>query len=268
MKNVFFAIAVIAMFAIPLTHAAGAQKYSWHLSGAVMPVPPYGLSDIPGSATASKLIVNQPNGNVKVTITGAMGGLTPDTTYTVYLSSGYTPYTQITPISVVGTWKWLVLSTYEHDMVITNENPDGTFVGYGGYLAGCVATPPCIYTETITGQVTGSDITFTTTYDGTTYSFTATGTIALDGTMSGTSDLEWHTTAGAAILGSGSTSWPGLFTSTVQPFTFTTDGSGSGSWHINLRAADLGGAGSHTLSSVWINGGGATVLISDPFTVN
>lgn len=82
----------IAFAAKPAGNLAGAQKVDWNLSAAVMPVPPYGSRDIPGSDTASKLIVNQPNGAIEVTITGAMNGLNPNTTYTVYLSNGYTPY--------------------------------------------------------------------------------------------------------------------------------------------------------------------------------
>jgi hypothetical protein len=72
----------------PETNLAKAQEVAWNLSAAVMPVPPYGSHDIPGSDTASKLIVNQPNGNTEVTITGVMNGLNPNTTYTVYLSNG------------------------------------------------------------------------------------------------------------------------------------------------------------------------------------
>jgi hypothetical protein len=251
----------------PASNLAGAQKVPWHLSAAVMPVPPYGSLDIQGSDTASKLIVNQPNGKVEAMATGVMNGLHPDTTYTVYLSNGYTKYT---PLNVVGTYKWLVLGTYEHDMVITTQNPDGTFSGTGGYPAGSSPYTDLGQTsETITGQVTGNQITFTTTYLGPYnpgYSATVLGTIASDGKISGTSPWEWHTTAGAAKLASGSTGWPGLFTSTVQPFTFTTDDSGSGSWHVNLRAGDFPTTGLNTLS-VWINGAGATILISDVFTV-
>ena len=79
----------------PADNLAGAVEVPWNLSAAVMPVPPYGdygTLDIPGSDTASKLIVNQPNGAVEVTITGAMNSLHPDTTYNVFLSKGYTPY--------------------------------------------------------------------------------------------------------------------------------------------------------------------------------
>ena len=51
-------------------------------------------------------------------------------------------------------------------------------------------------------------------------------------------------------LDTGDAGWPGLFTITVQPFTFTTDACGAGSWHVNLRADDLN-AGSNNLS-VWV----------------
>jgi hypothetical protein len=44
--------------------------------------------------TASKLIVNRPNGNTWLTLTGIMRGLAPRTTYTVYISNGYAPYVQ------------------------------------------------------------------------------------------------------------------------------------------------------------------------------
>ena len=246
----------------------GAQTYAWYLSADVMPVPPYGSGDIEGSDTASKLIVNQPNGAVEVTVTGVMNGLAPNTTYTVYLSKEYIKYT---PFNIEGIYKWLVLSTYEHDMIIDTQNPDGTFSGTGGYPAGSSPYTSSGQTpETITGQVMGNqiDITFTTTYLGPYnpgYTVTVSGTIDLDGSMSGNSPWEWHTTDGNVTLASGSTGWPGLFTSTVQPFTFVTDADGSGSWHINLRDIDFDeGPGDYTLS-VWINNG--TILISDNFQV-
>jgi len=252
----------------PAGNLAGAIKVPWNLSADVMPVPPYGSRDIPGSDTASKLIVNQPNGNTEVTITGAMNGLNPNTTYTVYISKGYTPYV---PLDITGTYTWLVLGTYHHDLVITTQNPDGTFSGTGGYPAGSSPyTNPGQTPEVITGQVTGNHIAFTTTYLGPYnpgYSATVSGTIAADGSMSGTSPWEWHTTSGAATLASGSTGWPGLFTSTVQPFTFVTDEYGAGSWHANLRDADLPGEGPTYKLSVWINEAGGTMLISNTFQV-
>lgn len=246
----------------PAGNLAGSEKVPWNLSTDVMPVPPYGSGDIPGSDIASKLIVNQPNGATEVAITGTMKGLNPNTKYTVYLSKGYTEYT---PMDITGTYIWLVLGTYEHDLTIDVQNPDGSFSGYGGYPAG----GPYLTTETITGQVTGNQITFTTVYAGPYnpgYTANVSGTIALDGTMSGNSPWEWHTTSGNATLASGSTSWPGLFTGTVQPFTFITDEYGSGSWHLNLRDDNFSGLGDHTLS-VWINSSGGTILISNTFDV-
>lgn len=261
-------VVVPALAVKPTGNLAGTEKVSWNLSADVMPVPPYGSRDIPGSDTASKLIVNQPNGAVEVTITGAMNGLNPNTTYTVYLSNEYTKYV---PTSVVGTYKWLVLGTYEHDLVIASQNPDGTFTGTGGYPAGSFPYTSAGQTpEVITnGQFIGNQITFTTTYLGPYnpgYSVTVSGTIASDGTMSGNSPWEWHTTDGHATLASGSTGWPGLFTSTVPPFTFTTDAYGAGSWHVNLRDANFPGPGTYALS-VWINEAGLTMLISDTFDV-
>ncbi|MBN1367671.1 MAG: hypothetical protein JW967_07075 [Dehalococcoidales bacterium] len=90
-------------YAKPADNMAGAVKVAWNLSAAVMPVPPYGSQDIPGSDTASKLIVNQPNGKVEVAMTGAMKGLNADTTYTVYLSKCYEPYVD-TGWDIEGDW--------------------------------------------------------------------------------------------------------------------------------------------------------------------
>jgi len=84
-----FVVVGTAMAAKPAGNLAGALKVPWNLSGAVMPSP-WGLHDIAGSGTASKLIVNQPNGNTEVTITGAMNSLDPNRAYTVYLANGYT----------------------------------------------------------------------------------------------------------------------------------------------------------------------------------
>lgn len=244
----------------------GAQKVSWYLSADVMPVPPYGSRDIPGSDTASKLIVNQPNGATEVTITGAMNGLDSNTEYTVYLSKGYTLNKKW---SVTGTWVIAVNNgAYIHDYTFTMTSlPDGTFTGIGGYPAG---SDPYTYDEIVTeGEIVGDTISFTATYQNG-YVWHATGKINSGGELvegrgdSGVS--EWHSTSGVAtytMMGSG---WSGLFTSTVQPFTFTTDDYGAGSWHLNLRDSDfLGGLNNYKLS-VWINRGG-TMLISDNFDV-
>ena len=96
-----------------------------------------------------------------------------------------------------------------------------------------------------------------------------TGNIALDGSMSGTATTSagqsatWTTTAGIARR----PMYPGLFTSLIPKFYFTTDEYGSGSWHVNLRDEHFPpGAGEQTLS-VWINYPGATILVSKNFSV-
>jgi hypothetical protein len=114
---------------------------------------------------------------------------------------------------VRGSYTWLLTGTaaegtWSHDLAITGEYADGTFTGYGGLPAG---NSPYVNkgetSETITGQVVGDQITIITTYSGPYnpgYTATFSGTIAPDGTMSGNSPWEWHTTSGAAQQ---STSW-------------------------------------------------------------
>lgn len=63
----------------------------WNLSGAVMPVPPYGSEDIPNSDSASKLTVFQLDGDIKVKIIGDMRGLHPTARFRVFLHKAYTP---------------------------------------------------------------------------------------------------------------------------------------------------------------------------------
>lgn len=282
MKKIVTNIAIIAtMFApVALTSSAyaakpsdnhaGAVKYEWHLSGDVMPVPPYGSLDIPGSDTASKLIVNQPNGKVLANMTGVMKGLLPNTEYTVYLSNVYTPYV-FTGWNVAGSW--IVDfeyqgSFYSHDMTLA-QDAGGDLTGSGGHVAG----GPHTYEWSLTsGSVTNTTIDFSAVYTlgavGTTMHVV--GTIAPDGSMSGTWSDDfggarsgtWSSTSGQAVKTfTGSTGWPGLLTSTVQPFTFTTNSFGSGSWHLNLTGSDIS---LPTSFSAWINSSGGTILISDP----
>jgi hypothetical protein len=270
---ILLAVPSVIFAAKPATNLAGAVKVAWNLSGAVMPVPPYGSLDIPGSDTASKLIVNRPNGNTVVTITGVMNGLTANTTYTVFISNGYTKYAD-TGWDVAGDW---IISfefegpSYSHDMTLgPNANS-----GSGGYP---VEGPPYEYPWTITsGSVSGNTIDFYAIYHDCAVEgaiMHVTGVIASDGQMSGDwTDNAWglnrsgtwtSTSGNATKTHTGDTGWPGLF-STIQPFTFTTDGLGSGSWHINLKDADFTSTGTFNLS-VWINVG-ATILISDVFQV-
>ena len=267
-------VTVGTVFAVkPAGNLAGAVKVPWNLSAEVMPVPPYGSQDIPGSDTASKLIVNQPNGNTEVTITGAMNGLNPDTTYTVYLSKEYEPYIY-TGWNITGAWVLRLHygnSIYDHDVVI-NVHSDSTFTGTGGYPAG--GEPYNYpYNETITGtiNVTSGEVTIHSDYQNG-YFYDATGTIAPDGTMSGTWKgsgqplYTWESIDGHATNHTGDIGWPGLFTSTVPQFTFMTDEYGAGSWHVNLKDTDFSGSDTYNLS-VWINGAGGTMLISDNFEV-
>jgi hypothetical protein len=277
MITVMLLISATTVFAAkPANNLAGAQKVAWHLSGAVMPVPPYGSLDIPGSDTASKLIVNQPNGNTQMTLTGVMGGLNPETEYTVYISNGYTPYV-FTGWDVVGTWVLRLhygASIYDHDIVI-NVQPDGTFTGTGGYPAG--GSPYSFpYNEVVTGTIdvmTGA-VTIHSVYQNG-YFYDATGTIAADGTMSGTwkgsgqPTYTWESISGHATKDyTGSAGWSGYFNS-IPTFTFTTNANGEASWHVNLKKVNLAGltTGNTYSMSVWINMAGGTILISDPFSV-
>ena len=258
----------------PTGNLAGAEEVAWNLSVDVMPVPPYGSSDIPGSSTASKLIVNQPNGNVEVAVTGVMNGLTPESTYTVYLANGYTPYVY-TGWNITGDW---VLNV----TIGSVDYPEETvFLQMGNSIPGSTSlTGSLLYGSSLwniyEGSVIGSTIDFRAYYNplpSRTVHFW--GTIAEDGTMSGdwadddpyTRSGVWTSTEGVAEKTHTGDDWyTGLFNSTVPPFTFTTDADGSGSWHVNLRDSDFYGPGTYELS-VWINKPGATILISDSFSV-
>ena len=259
----------------PAGNLAGAEKVNWNLSGAVMPSPPYGLSDDLDSDTASKLIVNQPNGALEVTITGEMNSLAPNTTYTVYLEEEYIPFIGWDLQDTWGLQFYLNgVAGNAHDIIIESQQPDGTFLGIGRFPAG----GPYISTfnQIITGTVTSGVVTFHSTYPNLSYEYwyTVTGKISKHGAMmSGTwIDIRGNTGTFSSLYGAatsmdgGSTWCPGLFTSTVPKFTFTTDIYGSGGWHINLRDSDFVKTGINILS-VLINKPGATILISNNFEV-
>ena len=257
----------------PAGNLAGAEEVPWNLSRAVMPAPPYGLSDILGSDTASKLIVNQPNGAVEVTITGAMNNLTPNTIYTVCLAREYIPFIGWDLKDKWGLQFYLNgVAGNAHDIIIESQQPDGTFSGIGQFPAGGPYNPT--YDQTITGTVTSGVVIFSSDYDNSDYWYTVTGKISAHGTMMSGTWIDKHGNEGtfkslygaATSIGGGSTWCPGLFTSTVPKFTFTTDIYGAGSWHINLRDSNFAKTGENTLS-VLINKPGATILISDNFTV-
>jgi hypothetical protein len=177
--------------------------------------------------------------------------------------------------SVEGDWVIAVNNgLYLHDYTFTMTSLyDGTFVGVGGYPS---AADPYTYDEVvINGQITGNTITFTAIYYSPTtglptgYTWTATGTIDINGNLvAGTGDsgvFEWHSTSGQATRVTDGAGYPGLF-GNLQTFTFMTDDTGAGSWHINLRESDFTGPCTYDLS-VWINKPGRTILISDNFQV-
>lgn len=269
-------VSVPAFAAKPAGNLASAQTVAWNLSADVMPVPPYGSLDIPGSDVASKLIVNQPNGNTEVTLTGVMNGLTPNTTYTVYVSKGYTPFVSasidmnfVADFYVNNNWA----SAYDINLA----------TGTAGYPAGSASYS--YNWDSITYSFSGNTFNLTSVYSASNADVASrgcithmTGTIAADGSISGEWDDNypsqtgsrtgtWTAPAGTATQYSGSTGWSGLFSSSIQPFTFTTDEFGSGSWHLNLRDENFPTGGPTFDMSVWINGAGGTILISDTFQV-
>jgi len=260
-------------FAVKPKNLAGAEKVPWNLSAAVMPaIPcgPYGSGDIPGSDTASKLIVNQPNGNIEVAITGDMHGLDANKTYTVFLANGYEPYV-FTGWNVSGDYVINVnhLGTnYAEDLVLLQS--DGNITGVSIELVGGGSR------WTITdGSVNGNNIDFYGYFDPSPgLEVHIWGTIACDGSMSGswadvapgTRTGTWASISGNAIKTHTGDDWfTGYFNEAEVPkFTFMTDEYGAGSWHINLRDDDFYGPDTYSLS-VWINNG--TILISDVFEV-
>ena len=258
----------------PTGNLAGAEKVPWNLSVDVMPVPPWGLHDIPGSDTASKLIVNQPNGNVEVAVTGVMKGLNPNTEYTVCLSNAWSTSEKW---NIVGDWSlrfMLGTGIYDHDMIVTFQNMyTGKFSGTG---YSTTQSTPKTWDIQGTSEVVGSTITLDLIYTtaGAGYTVHAVGTIGgtgeiISGTWLSSSNQSgtWSSYSGQATKETVGNGYPGQFPGQVR-FTFTTDEYGAGSWHLNLRDEDFSGEGDYPLS-VWINVNvpWATILISNNFTV-
>jgi hypothetical protein len=245
----------------------GAQTYAWHLSGALMPSPPWGLSDISGSDTASKLIVNQPNGNVEVAVTGVMNGLHPNTVYTVYPSNEWSTSEKW---NIVGDWslRFMYGGAYDHDMTVTFQNMyTGVFSGTGYYIT----DPSTTWIILGTSKVVGNTIYLDLQYTGSSYTVNAQGTIntngaIIDGTWLSNANQSgaWSSTSGQATKKTVGNGYPGLFLG-QETLTFLTDEYGAGSWHFNLKNDDFNIPGTYSLS-VWINEGG-TILISDNFEV-
>jgi hypothetical protein len=191
-----------------------------------------------------------------------MNGLNPGTTYTVYLSNPY----NLDGWDVSGNYmidvEYLGV-IYPEAAVLTQSGTAITGVSLGG-------GPYPVFTIT-GGSVNGNTVRIVMTYGG--YITELNGTIASDGSMSGTwADIQtggsrtgtWTTTSGEAKPSNKGTGWPGLYTSAIPAFTFTTDDTGSGSWHVNIRNKYCVGQ----MASVWINVAGATMLISENFAVS
>ena len=250
----------------------GAEKYEFFLSGDVMPSPPYGLSDVEGSDEKSKLIVNQPNGKPIANVTGILKGLMPSSEYTVFISNGYEPYMLTENWSMVGDYI-LALdyngSIYTHDISITSQT-DGVFVGTGGYPSGLAYT----HEENISGEVTETSVSlhsvYTTTNAG--YVYDVEFEIAPDGTLTGTWTSNGEVSDGrplevtsgkAMLIPVGDTGWPGLLTPELPAFTVMTDEEGHVSWHVNILCEMVECIEGEIEFSVWINGPGGTILISE-----
>ena len=88
--------------------------------------------------------------------------------------------------------------TYPHSMTVTlMDLGSGNFSGTGYYIPGPSTT------WTVTGNVSGSNLSFLIDYDGSSYAVSAIGSIATDGTLSGTAagpgqTFTWQSTSGAA----------------------------------------------------------------------
>jgi hypothetical protein len=276
-RKIIVALIAISMMLVTTTTmavkptGAGAENVPWNLSGAVMPSPPWGLSDIPGSDSASKLIVNQPNGNVEVTVTGVMNGLNPNTVYTVYPSNKWLTSEKW---NIVGVWSLRFLlgsGIYDHEMTVTFQNMHtGVFSGTGVSTTQSVVKNWDIQgTSKVVGNAITLDLIYTNAGAG--YTVHAIGTIDVNGyivsgtwTSSAGQSGTWTSFVGQATEETVGNGWPGLFNN-LETFTFTTDEFGAGSWHFNLKNDDFPEPGDYTLS-VWINKG-STILISNNFEV-
>lgn len=99
------------------------------------------------------------------------------------------------PVSVECVWDliddWAVVYTqvsptpggpWTHAMSIDAENPDGTFTGAGTYPV----STPYTWTYSVSGDVTGNDVSMTLTYNEASITMSLIGTVATDGnSMSG-----------------------------------------------------------------------------------
>jgi hypothetical protein len=244
-----------------------------HLSSMVAPAPPFGCGDIPGSDTSSQLVVSRNNNDNTLSITGGMKGLHPNSDYTVFLSNGY-------PIN---SYRWDLRGKWnlkffgdgdpsDYEVTITAQSaPDchaGSPVeGYVIHLSG----PDQGLSDSVTGRINREIDSFELIImgEGSNHANYVNGTISRDGTMEGTWAYStgktgiWQSTEGSATSSPITSQWPG-YSTTLKGFNFTTDNTGSGSWHVTLEKEDFTSPRSQNLS-VWINEAGRTILISDNF---
>lgn len=133
----------------------------------------------------------------------AAGKAAPKATGSVGYTAGYQRYAEFNAIatSTDCSYAWDVRGTYlltltyggvyTHDLVITVSNQeDGSFSGSGGYPS---SGPPYSINETIAGTVSGDNIQFVGSYNGSSYVYTINGVINPDGSITVT---DWHTNAG------------------------------------------------------------------------
>ena len=113
----------------------------------------------------------------------------------------------VKPASVPGPWTLTAPSditfvcgggNYTHTLDTVSNDSSGSFTGTGHYV------PDNSYTWDITGNITDTTITFTIIYTGTNagYTLNGIGTIASDGSITGTTDGNCQTfsmTAGSAV---------------------------------------------------------------------
>jgi hypothetical protein len=102
--------------------------------------------------------------------------------------------------SVTGDWTFMLFDgLYQHDLSL-EQDADGAITGTGALMAGDPPAPA--QNVTVTGNLTDDTITLTLVYpDSGGFSFTIEGTIADDGTLSGTCPelfWSWSSTSGAA----------------------------------------------------------------------
>ena len=233
----------------------GAIKEDWTISS----------SAIWSSDSTCKLIFNHPNGHTTATITGIMRGLNPSTTYTVHITDGYVTNNGW---SMTGTWTRNVVysgTTYTHSYTTTQSGD--TYTGTGRKPA----TGTIEATESVTGTITGDYLTFHSTYltGDPGYTQDAVGTIAPDGSISGTwTDNDgrsgsWTSPAGSAKPTETTTSTNYLM---IPTLTLKTNPAGNANFHINIHRDDLSFDSEHSITLL-IKEGDYTILFSDPITL-